>query len=127
MENDQSLSDDLPTAEAASPDTAANEVPRLRISHLLLWTFCSAVYLTLLQDLGETNELPEKFHSIRDITNLISGLGTGANITGMILLVMTRFKNGQPLLKSPGHWLIAAHANLSLTWLPYFFYGISGM
>ncbi len=127
MEGDHSPRAAHALNNATQPETALSQVPRLRISHLLLWTFCSAAYLTMQRYWMSNVELSEQYDSARAITGLIEGIVNGSTLTGTIILFLACLKDGPPLFKSPGHWLIVAHAvNSFFLWFPSWIIGMLG-
>ena len=119
MEDEHSLGTEQSLAKAALPETVSHQVPRPRISHLLLWTLCSAVSLTMQRYWWSSVELSDTYDSVLAISGSIEGIVNGATLTGTIILFLAYLKDGPPLFKEPGHWLIVAHAVKSfLEWFP---------
>jgi len=98
---------------------ASVETPRLRILHLMLWTLCSAVYLTLIRAIyALQGDMPNRYVAIQHASSVVRGIITGAVLTGAIVLVSTRVRTGPPMLRQPGHWLLFISAILNLIQLP---------
>lgn len=112
---------ELENTSVSPTDTqlAAAKTPQLSILHLMLWTLCSAVYLTLIRAFqavqGDAFWGSSMF---KEVSGMIGGIAMGAVISGAIVLVFTRIRSGPPLLRQPGHWLIFVPAILGLIHLP---------
>ena len=99
---------------------APAQTPQLSILHLMLWTFCSAVYLSLMRAVFSIQgELPDEYAGIQGATSVIQGIFTGAVLMGALVLVSTRVRSGPPMLRQPGHWLLFVSALFNLTCLPF--------
>ena len=94
---------------------APAQTPRLSILHLMLWTLCSAVHLTLYRAINDLQRnRPADPSGILDASKVISAIVFGAVLTGSIVLVHTRVRSGPPMLRQPGHWLLFIRAVQSL-------------
>lgn len=110
---------DLPDANVSDRVGASRGFPRLRIAHLLLWTFCTAVFLTLERYWLSTGYMPEEYQPVRAVTGLIEAIVNGAALSGTIVLLTARVSDGPPWLRAPGHWLMLARAfGACFIWLP---------
>jgi len=98
---------------------AGGQTPRLSIFHLMLWTLCSAVHLTIYRAiLAIQGEGPAGYANMHDATSVINGIAAGAIIAGTIVLAGTRIRSGPPMLRHPGHWILLVAAIQSLIYLP---------
>lgn len=113
--------DTSPVDSQASSPFGAAQTPRLGISHLLLWTFCSAVHLSLVRAMYATpGDMPDGATAIYNVSSAIYGVAIGAYIAGSLVLVSVHVRTGPPLLRQPGHWLLFIPAVLYLISLPLF-------
>jgi len=113
---------ELETATGSQGESpfAAVQTPRLSILHLMLWTLCSAIYLTLIRAIyALQGDMPSGYAAIRDASSVIQGIITGAVFGGTIVLVSTRVRSGPPMLRHPGHWFLFISAILDLIYLPF--------
>lgn len=94
--------------------------PRLSIRHLMLWTLCSAVYLSLIRAMYSLQgDMPSGIAAIRNASSVLYGIFTGATLMGAIVLVSTRVRCGPPMLRQPGHWFLFVSAISHLLYVPF--------
>ncbi|WP_146535382.1 hypothetical protein [Rubripirellula reticaptiva] len=100
----------MPTLSDSSAELslAAVPAPRLSIRHLMLWTFCCAVYWALIREVNARSST--QLH-----VGLFGSIMTGADCTGVITLISMRVRGRPPLLKHPGHWLLSIGVISTLT------------
>ncbi len=103
--------------EGKSPPAAAL-VPSLSIFHLMLWTFCSALYMALMRVILSMNTTPEQYVALQQTWSVYHGVINGAVLAGGIVLLVWRLKAGPPLARQPGHWLLLVPAGLTVVHLP---------
>ncbi len=105
------MNDEIQLESKTEPPLTAVTAQRLNIRYMMLWTFCCAVYWALIREINA-----------RSTTHLDAGLFssiiTGAVFAGMITLISIRFRDGPPLLRHPGHWLLLISAIFTLVGLP---------
>lgn len=95
--------------------------PSLCISHLMLWTLCSAIYLALVRAIYSAQGDIGMYGAVQEASGLIHSMIAGAVLTGAIILVTMRVRGGPPMLRHPGHWLLFIAAIMSLLTLALFF------
>ncbi len=88
--------------------------PRLSILHLMLWTLCSAVYLTVMRAIHSLQEVPGEYAVIQNTSSVVGGVVAGAVLMGAIVLGYSRYRIGAPLVRHPGHWLLLISASMTL-------------
>lgn len=94
--------------------------------HLMLWTFCSGVVLSLMRVIQSLqNDLPEGSAAVQQASSVLHGVIAGAAFTGAIVLLHARRKSVKPMLRHPGHWLVtinsafmAAYLMVAITLMP---------
>jgi hypothetical protein len=106
------------TGSVAEPPSTAPAAPRLGVVHLLLWTFCSALYLAVLRAIYAMQGDVGTLVMVQQTYGLLHAIITGAAITGTIALVSARVRGGPPLLWHPGHWLLFVAAITAVATLP---------
>lgn len=115
---------ELETATGSQTESpfAVERTPRLSILHLMLWTLCSAVYLTLIRAIYSLQgDMPSGYATIQDASSVLQGIITGAVFAGAIVLVSTRARIGPPMLRHPGHWFLVISALVHLIYVPVLF------
>lgn len=108
MENPESQPNDVPASLVAESASQSKSVSRMRIAHLLGWTFSSAIFLTMWQGLRSLEGEPQgSFSGIMDVAGVLYGVLVGAVLTGSAVLIAARIHQGPPLCWQPGHWMVA--------------------
>ena len=75
---------------------ASIRTPRLSVLHLMLWTLCSAVYLTLIRAVYLLQEMPDDYAAIQQSSSVFYGMIGGAVLTGAVVLGHARLRYGHP-------------------------------
>jgi hypothetical protein len=95
------------------------QTPRLSIFHLMLWTFCTAVYLSLFRAVSEhSNAMAFAYENLQYATIVLQGAITGAIFAGSITLIITRVRSGPPMLRQPGHWVLFVTGCVYVVYVP---------
>ena len=81
-------------------------VPRFRIAHLLLWTLCTALYLSASQLIRSLSTELSVFDNLMDVSGVFAGTVIGAAIAGTGVLIYSRLQYGPPLCFHPGTLVI---------------------
>ncbi len=102
---------------AAAPMLEARPLPRLGISHLLLWMLCTSLYSAVTRQSLEG--LSAQWETQDEVTVAMrAGLilayvrlvfwdcQIGAAWAGAAVLLFTRIRGAAPLLRQPGHWIL---------------------
>ncbi len=93
------------------PPFARSPTPKLGIVHLLLWTLCTAIYLTLSRTFRALrHDLPDEFVSILRVMDVLQGAVIGAVLAGAIVLAYSRVRHQSSVRRHPGHWLLLIEA-----------------
>ena len=106
----------MTTPAGETPATPAM-TPRLSILHIMLWTLCSAVYLTLIRAMNAQQQLPASYAVIRQSTSVLQGIVMGAVFAAAMVLAHARLRYGSPLTRHPGHWLVLIISVTTFTYL----------
>lgn len=93
------LPGDAPPGDPFAPIV---ERPRLRIVHLMFWTACVAVYLSMIRMLQETD--PDTSTVFRNVW-MLYGLGAGTGLAGLLVGVAWRFR-GMPFPATGGEYVL---------------------
>ncbi|MCA9259475.1 MAG: hypothetical protein KDA61_09760 [Planctomycetales bacterium] len=127
MHESDSTRVELSGDNVVATEAATSQVPRLRITYLLLWTFCSAIYLAL-QRYWATHFGPgDQYEAAVLVSALVGGMVNGAALTGVIILARTRLGVHEPLCREPGHWLALVVAFTSFfKWVTAWLLGLAG-
>lgn len=101
------------------PRLASREITRLRIWHLILWAFCSAVYLFLNRAIqsfpaGETSYRFQYLHG----TTALHSVTVGAAWMGVLVLGYRLVHGARSVLMRPGHWLLLIQGVMSAALVP---------
>ncbi len=95
--------DALPVdAPPGDPFAPIVERPRLRIAHLMFWTACVAVYLSMIRMLQEID--PDTSTVFRNVW-MLYGLGAGTGLAGLLVGVAWRFR-GMPFPVTGGEYVL---------------------
>ena len=86
---------------------------RPSISHLMIWTTCSAAYLAIVRWLSP----PEAQQGFQGVYMVYAVL-TGATFMGAVVLVGERIRRGRPMMRQPGHWLLLVPSVVLLLYIP---------
>lgn len=98
---------------------ATSRIPQLSVRHLMLWTFCSAVYLTVRRVVQALLSDAQGIQvTIGEASSLVHSIISGAVLAGAATLLVTRIRRGPPMLSQPGHWLLFVNAISALIYLP---------
>ncbi|MDG2382159.1 MAG: hypothetical protein P8N76_10835 [Pirellulaceae bacterium] len=101
------------------------ELPRLSIYHLMLWVFCTAAYLVMVQFLHELRPpTSPAFAELRRPTEIIAALIAGTCIAGVITLAQSWWLGRNPAISAAGHWLMIIEVFHLLVYNPIFATGI---
>lgn len=88
---------------------------RLGIMHLMLWTLCSAVYLTAMRGIHTLmSDMEGVYATHQEASSLAQGIVSGAVLAGALSMTLARVRRGPPLLCQPGHWLLLVAAIFTL-------------
>lgn len=91
----------------AETQLAAVPMPRLGISHLMLWTLCYAVYLAVIP-------AAYAMFGFQTDPDVLGGIVKGAVFAGVITLISTWVRGKPPLLKQPGQLWLNRKRNIAL-------------
>lgn len=89
-------------APPGDPFAPIVERPQLRIAHLMFWTACVAVYLSMIRMLQETD--PDTSTVFGNVW-MLYGLGAGTGLAGLLLGVAWRFR-GMPFPVTGGEYML---------------------
>lgn len=100
-----------PFTAPSSPqlETGQPRIPRLGISHFLIWTAFTAVLTGISTFAMREQEMPTYFL----YSQVAVSIALAASLTGLLVLFRAR-ESWDKMMRLPGHWIVFCHASVAI-------------